>query len=757
MTNRRKFGLAVFALTIFVIVYTLGIQLNWYGHQMDSGAVAAANTEKHRAVESRQKVQSLVTESLGADPAKQILFGDLHVHTSYSLDAYLAALPLMQGEGVHPPADACDFARYCSALDFWSINDHAESLNNQRWMETKQTIRDCNAGSGDPMNPDTVAFLGWEWTQLSGDPENHFGHKNIILVDTAEDKVPTRPVAAVGSALTAMQKAKSGVKKFLLPALDLENRQDYYDFERFIKETKGQFCAEGVDVRDLPEDCIEYAATPAELFAKLRQWGFPTMVIPHGNAVGHHAAPGSSWMNQLTSGNHDPDLQYMIEIYSGHGNSEEYRSWQDYAVDAEGVPYCPPPTPQYTPMCWRAGEIIHERCVAEGAAQVECAEREVLTRRYAARAGHNGHAVVGGSKVKEWLDAGECNDCFLPVAGLRPNNAVQAALAVRNFEPGPGESERFKFAIMSSSDNHNARSGSGFKEVGRHNAADISGPKSQWLSHIMSGMGKPLTSPVSMQGKEGGHAARFTERSRSFVYTGGLVATHAPGRDRQSIWDALQRKEIYGTSGPRIMLWFDLLNGSDGVEPMGSDLLMSETPRFRARAVGAFKQQPGCPDYALDGLSAERLEHLCYGECYNPGDERHKVSRIEVVKITPQNTPDEQLSGLIQDVWKSFDCGSPAQSVAEGCIVEFEDPDFTPGARDSLYYVRAIQEPTPTINGGNLRCEYDDNGQCIEVHPCHIDERTDYSDDCLAPAEHRAWSSPIFVDFDAGLEVGSRN
>ena len=64
-----------------------------------------------------------------------------------------------------------------------------------------------------------------------------------------------------------------------------------------------------------------------------------------------------------------------------------------------------------------------------------------------------------------------------------------------------------------------------------------------------------------------------------------------------------------------------------------------------------------------------------------------------------------------------------------------------------LYYVRAIEEPSQAVNARNLRCEYDTNGICTSVKPCHGDYRTNYEDDCLGPVEERAWSSPIFVNY----------
>ena len=121
----------------------LGAGRGWFGSHEEPGQV----TETPRSPEvvaSRAAAHRAAATSIGITEPKQILFGDLHVHTTFSSDAFLTSLPIAQGEGAHPPADACDFARYCSALDFWSINDHAEATTPRHWRETVETIRQCN-------------------------------------------------------------------------------------------------------------------------------------------------------------------------------------------------------------------------------------------------------------------------------------------------------------------------------------------------------------------------------------------------------------------------------------------------------------------------------------------------------------------------------------------------------------------------------------------------------------------------------------
>ena len=147
---------------------------------------AAWQTLVYATGKNFQEARSYITSDKGIDTSidesvKQILFGDLHVHSTFSLDAFLGNLPIVQGEGVHPVSDACNFARFCSNLDFFAVTDHAEWLTSREWKDTISSIQNCASTSSDLDNPPIIPLLGWEWTQKSITKSNHYGHKNVIL------------------------------------------------------------------------------------------------------------------------------------------------------------------------------------------------------------------------------------------------------------------------------------------------------------------------------------------------------------------------------------------------------------------------------------------------------------------------------------------------------------------------------------------------------------------------------------------------
>ena len=711
-----------------------------------AGEASGAAIPVKRVAERGERVREAALD-VGVARPKQILFGDLHVHTTFSFDAFQMSLPMAGGDGAHPVADACDFARHCAELDFWSINDHAITLTPRRWQETVASVRQCNEVAGDSGNPDLVSFLGWEWTQVGSTPENHYGHKNVILRDLDDGRIPTRPITF--GTIPGMPSPREAMPNpVLMGAFALSQRDSGGpELVRFLYEAVSvDYCEEGVPVRDLPDDCREVAPTPKQLFEKLNDWDLASMVIPHGTTWGFYTPLGSAWDKQLEPGMHDPDQQRLIEVFSGHGNSEEFRPYREVVFDSQGNPSCPEPNENYLPSCWRAGEIIEARCLAEPASEQECAERAVSARQNFVEGERNsGYTTVPATELADWQDSGQCRDCFQPSFNFRPRSSVQYIMALAR--PGADAlRDRFRFGFLAASDNHSARPGTGYKEVARTEFTE-----QRFGNFVSTPLGQgPDEAPAaeSRPGQVDRGTAVFsifeTERQASFFLNGGLAAVHAEGRDREAIWRALERREVYGTSGPRILLWFDLLNAPTGKPlPMGSEVTLSQGPIFQVRALGSFEQKPGCPADTLSALAPERIARLCQGECYHPTDRRRPISRIEVVRIRPQQRAGEDVAALIEDPWKVLPC--PGGS--EGCQVAFSDEGFGSSGRDALYYVRAVEAPSLAVAADPLGCERDSAGRCVGVDPCF---GRPTQDECLAETEERAWSSPIFVNAAGG-------
>ena len=49
------------------------------------------------------------------------------------------------------------------------------------------------------------------------------------------------------------------------------------------------------------------------------------------------------------------------------------------------------------------------------------------------------------------------------------------------------------------------------------------------------------------------------------------------------------------------------------------------------------------------------------------------------------------------------------------------------------------------VSADPLQCQRDKDGKCLQVKLCYGDYRSGVSE-CTAPAEPRAWSSPIYLD-----------
>ena len=742
----KKLLTSLVILFIFTIsIFFGGAVLKLFG-SIDGPGIIEGKVLPNIIIEDRANRINFVKTELEVLDEKQILFGDLHVHTTYSTDAFMWSLPFMNGKGASPIADACDYARFCSALDFWSINDHAEASTPRKWLDTKESIQQCNNLSEG--TDDLVSFLGWEWTQVDNTPDGHYGHKNVMFLETDNSLVPPRAIGSGGIAPLVMRLGLPWTMSALPATLDFKNRDRFFAFNKFFEEiTETPICPEGLDTKDLPLNCYEEAKNPNILFQKLKEWDTPYMVIPHGTTWGFYTPATSDWKKQLQNFQ-DDESQFLFEIYSGHGNSEEYRSWNDAAEDSNGDLFCPEATNDFLPTCQQVGNIMAQRCEDSGMDAQSCSQLVAKTKSNSVRMGAMGYAAVNEIDSNDLLNAGQCNDCFLPAFNYRPLGSAQYVLALSDFSDAANP-KRFKFGFIGSSDNHGARPGTGYKEVDRlfnteangfndpffKKLANLARPKGKLEPTYMDLGTRTLTSIMDL------NLATDAERQSAYFMTGGLVAAHSSSRSRESIWDALDRKEVYATSGPRILLWFDAQTESESLT-MGSEVNLEQSPVFTVKAAGSLKQKPGCPDSSTGGLTKERLEKICNSECYNPSNERRIITRIEVIKILPQQFEGEPVEELVDDVWKTFPCN------ATSCKISFQDEQFSIGRRDAVYYVRAIEESTPTLSADPLGCEFDENGQCVKAEVCRVGVDKNRGE-CIAPAEHRAWSSPIFLNYSS--------
>jgi hypothetical protein len=221
----------------------------------------------------------------------------------------------------------------------------------------------------------------------------------------------------------------------------------------------------------------------------------------------------------------------------------------------------------------------------------------------------------------------------------------------------------------------------------------------------------------------------------------GLSAIWAEENTRASLFDAMQRKETFATSGPHIKLRFfggweysaDMIQGKDWVKtgyakgvPMGGDLPepKSKAPTFVVWAVkdptsGNLDRIQIVKGWARNGQSFEKIYDVAWAGDRKPDFITGKVppigSTVDIANATYTNT----IGNVeLKSVWT--------------------DPDFDP-SMDAFYYARALEIPTPrwtTIQAKQL-----------EIVP---------PETVPATVQERAWSSPIWYTPTAEAKKGGK-
>lgn len=181
----------------------------------------------------------------------------------------------------------------------------------------------------------------------------------------------------------------------------------------------------------------------------------------------------------------------------------------------------------------------------------------------------------------------------------------------------------------------------------------------------------------------------------------GYAAVWAQENTRASLFDALKRKEVYATTGPRIVLRFfggweytenDLNNaqmvqiGYDKGVPMGGDLsapknLKNTAPRFMITAT----KDP-------NGANLDRVQ-IVKGWLDENGQTQEKIFDVSWAGERTINSTTGKLPAIGSSV--NVQKASYRNNIgADELATIWEDPEFDAALR-SFYYVRVLEIPTP--------------------------------------------------------------
>ena len=577
----------------------------------------------------------------GLNPNRNVYFGDTHVHTAYSFDAYLLGNTLgPDGAYRYAKGEAVTIAtgverQLDRPLDFLAVSDHGMFLGVvSQWADPATALgqkpeaapfHHINAGSSfDRASIERrIALFRRDFGQFAGKPSG--------LIDALRAKAQNHPALSSAGFDDAVHRP---AWRETIDAAERHNDPGAFTaflaYEWTASTPEPEFAAyhrnlifRGEAAPKRPFTRLD-SNNPEALWAwmdALRAQGVETLAIPHNP----NQSNGQMFRMRYSDGRPADAIfaetrmrnEPLVEITQVKGTSETH--------------------PRLSPLD-------------------EWAEFEILNTR---KGNISEYSLPHGSYVREAL-----------VNGL----ALQQE----------GRGNPFRLGFIGSSDAHNsAPSYDEFNNLG---------------STVMTRSAQVRGAVPLSEAADDPEAAYGPMRNAQFTASG-LAAVWAQANTRDAIFDAMRRKETYATSGPRIKLRFFAGLGLDQLDledpgfvaaayrdgvPMGGDLLAEgeAAPQFLVWAQRDSRSAP-----------LQRLQMI--KGWYDSG--HHRETREAIYDLACSDglavNPDTHRCPDNGATVDPSDCAQSGDTGASELKAVWTDPDHDPSI-NAVYYVRVLENPS---------------------------------------------------------------
>lgn len=582
-------------------------------------------------------------------PERYAYFGDLHVHTNYSLDSYLGMNPngpreayrFAQGEEV--PTATGELHQLKTPLDFTAITDHAEFLGEVGVCNIPDSPtydkEDCKL-LREALDNEEAAVLAYEIFVLEGEALDVCG-ENGELCDEYTSKL--------------WQKIQDAATEFNQPGqFTTLKAYEWTSYGEAPRESGAGIHRNIIFRNDtVPETVFSEldSPNPEDLWAWLDAnctGECEAIVIPHNTNLSYGTA--------FTPYYFDLELERPIDAERARTQQRLERLVE--VIQTKGESECRPGLGNTDELC--GFEKLDRRPIAEDTSSILM----------------EGAAVISLSSVPPCTEFNEVDEsCVSKYSyireGLKEGIKQEAKLGVNPF----------KYGFVGATDTHNGMPASGEENnfKGSHGFSDATpeyrlGTEENPLGDHINNL---LTNP------------------------GGVTGVWAEENSRDSIFDALKRRETFATSGPRIQVRLfggyefpdDLDELPDAISiaystgvPMGSDLA---TPPAADTAPEMFV-------WAMQDPKSAKLHaiQIIKGWLDENGESQEKVYAVACSDgLQPREDGLCPLNKATVDITTCAISQDPFVPGAAELSAVWRDPDFDPN-QHAFYYARVIENPT---------------------------------------------------------------